>query len=804
MSRLKLNLIKIIFILIFSLFYSSVLTQEIKLPSIIKNVEKNNSLYIKLQHIDNSFKETIDCDSKDIKITQNTRIINLSSCGSYEMSQLNLFKLINDSLYAFIILIEINEADYDFGTYQQLFSNLLEVDASKSLLIVFYNKYNENEEIQVIGESQELVNDLIVSSDNCLKLIKDAMNENCSVCLRLMQLINNFSDFELTAYDIENLKCNSECFRAFLNLPYNFNFNGIYIDVYEALHSSHIKYMKASREDAQEINGNFTSDDFLYDKVNITKCDILTSIAWKLKRFNIFEFLIRADCAYPQNFIDERSNSFDYPSDKKFVKKVENHIAKIEKFHKDVKTGNLKGVQTFVNAHSELLFARTTDNKSALKAAFDSDNLKIFSYLRSTGMYFGSFTEIADYYTTKSQFKNSKKKLIRQYNRMFIKPARIDIIEKLIDRSLVHYDAKVYTNVRIISELRRIFTDLNEFISEALVIAAASNQLEIIFDFDNSDLDEFDPIMDGAYGAAYSFHDYLIISGLDLIGSDEEKRNFALGTLAHELFHHVTHQIYGNSFSPYEQNDIKRKKKFEKIFEATRLIKNEDSLIKTVFRSDSIEEHNHGELIARIPDILLTNRHNLTYINECKRKFKELFNYYENEVLKDLREFIPIINTREKVNEYNEWFNVLGEIQDDDEDEKNSSEKGSNEDDDSDDHESFLNSIKNRTNVVFSYYPKRKIKKISQEANKLKFLAIFVKSSFGNHKNFKKVMFKIDTLDPSILLIIDCDDLKGMENFDQILDRTSFEKIVVVVDNKHYRKFKNLNKSVFYEDWVIL
>lgn len=739
-------------------------------------------------------KTSVNCDFNGTKVTHTSRIINIKLCGSPKTTHSKLPTLINDSSYVFIVEIEVNEANFNFDAYHEQFSTIFEGNLKRSIIINYYNKHDDKESIKFIGESKKstqlLSNKFIDSSRNHSEMMRDALRNDCTLCIRLTQLLSHDAnnDFQFFEHEIAEMKCDFDCFRALLDLPYNFDFTDSYNDAYDVLHSAHMKNMKLSWSDAEYINENFTIDDFLHDKDLRSKCGGLTALAWSQKKFQIFYFLIRADCAFSQNFIDDRTNSFDYPSDVSYVRKLEKYIKEIEKFHKNIRNGNFQKVQNFLSFHQNLTFARDVNNESALKVALDSKNFKIFTYIKSIGMFFGDLKEFGHYYAIKNQLGVNKKKQIRQLNRRFIKPARSDVIEKLIDRSFVFYDPKVLNIEQINAELRRIYADLNEYISEVLTIASASSHLEIIFDFDNSQLGEIDPDMYNNVGAAYSFHDYLMISGLDFISDDEKKRDFALGTLAHELFHHATYQVYGNTFSPYVQSDRKRIKEFENIFESTRLLKDEDKLIKTAYDSDPYEEYNHGELIARVPDILLTNRHNLSYISEAKRKFKELFYFYEDKVLKDFRKILPIIIAREKVREFNEWFNVLSELSDIIEEDENKNNGGSS----GGDEWKILKNITDRASILFTDTLTEGLLRIYREVIKENVLAVYVKSSFGNHGNFKKVMFKIDAIHPSVTIIIECDDMSALKKFNDILERTNFEKIIAVAYGLDLRTFESL------------
>ncbi|XP_070500460.1 uncharacterized protein [Chironomus tepperi] len=831
-----------VLIILFAYPYQS--SSSTNLPSFIRHIG----------NIKSSKKSSSYCTSSDIKFNNKHKkgfsLLDLQSCdNSLDIVTAKLPKILNDSPTCFVVVIRSNVTDKNF---EMKLIDVMEEEASRPIILNFYRKSEGTEKFYVIDKSKtrtktnksveyatNFINKVISYdydvesqefSSTRSKILKHAMTNGCSVCISFAQLIDYRFTWYLKIHDdeIDDLNCDIDCFRALLNFPYDFNFDSSYKDVYELFFSYYIDLIRDTSMSATSIDKTeYTVKDFLEDTEVRLDMDGLAGLAWKEEEYQVFEFLIRADLPFPDNFIHDRVNELSYGLSKnKYVKSLENYIQELEGFHRHIQKGKLRKVKMFLSSHPHLPFGRNIDNKSALKAAFDSNQLEIFSYLKSQGMSFSNFKEVAEYSKVKNQYKDNKRKQLRQFNRKFLKPAiEVDLITKLMQKSSFTYDHHVHDEDEIKYTIQRSYEKIKSTVQEILEIAAASNELQINFDFTNSDLVEFDPYINEAYGAAYNYYDFVIIAAKDLLSKDVDKKNYALGTISHELMHYTMHQIYQNNINPYDEKDYERRKIMKDIYRKYEAIKEEDKLINTAYNHEE-DESNYGELIARVPDILFTYRDNQTHLEVVKKTFKDLFKFYDQYVLADMREFIPTIHTREKVRELNSWLDLVSEIEEydvehtkeeetdteDDEDDENKIDAKKDEKVEEEDREDEVelpeikeiqeyldDDSQQRLKVFTSENPKLMLQKLYYKLRKSKTIAIYVASSFSYYGNFEQVMYKIDTIHPSVPLIINCDRVKRLKKFVQLLQKTTFRKVVAIADKN---EFENGIKTKELKGWM--
>lgn len=243
-------------------------------------------------------------------------------------------KILNDSPTCFVVVVRNNVSDKSFETR---LIDVLEEEATRPIILNFYSKSERSESFYVIDKSKTRTKtnktleyarnfiNKVVSYDYDVQtsefsgsrsnIIKDAMTNGCSVCISFAQLI----DYRFTWYlkihedEINDLNCDTDCFRALLNFPYDFNFDNSYKDVYELFYSYYIDLIRDTSMSAASINKkNYTVKEFLDDNEVRLDMDGLTGLAWKEEEYQVFEFLIRTDLPFPDNFIHDRENELSY------------------------------------------------------------------------------------------------------------------------------------------------------------------------------------------------------------------------------------------------------------------------------------------------------------------------------------------------------------------------------------------------------------------------------------------------------------------------------------------------------------
>ncbi|KAL7015426.1 hypothetical protein ACKWTF_016451 [Chironomus riparius] len=624
------------------------------------------------------------------------------------------------------------------------------------------------------------------------EILKDAIKKNCTICIRLAYLIDErfMTNFTITDDEMDALSCDAACFKALLDLPYNFNFNESSDQIYKSIFHSFIDKMRQSLGTAAHISQNYTVGDYLRDFETKFPLFWITALAWKEAEYQIFEFLIRNDFPFPANFLQSRKIEYDNGTKHQYVEHLEKYLIDLGAFHRDILNGNLENVKRFLKRHQHLAFARNLDNKSALKVAFESDQLKIFAYLKSIGMSFAAYKELADYYNSlnsSSQVETKKKQIFQHNRKYFAKVFEVDPVTKILQKSRYIYNHRMYNKNQIVDTLEVAFNEINETFPEIINIIASSIDLELLFDFINTDIADLKFDANCFVGFNSEFNTYIFVSARNLLSKNVTKSNYVLGVIAHELMHSTMEFVYESYAYPYYENDNEKIQVMQNISRTCEEFKDVDPLIRDAFDYYDESEIN-SELIARVPDMLLTYRHNQTHIEHLKATFEDLFTFYYNFTVPDMKEYMLTMDVREKVRQINDWLNLVDMIKPDEYDyyEDDYDDDVKNVDD---------NVVEENVKDILDYLKGTKKEKIKiftilnaksvlyhlyNQLRKSKLIPIYMPISFSEKGNFQSVMSKIDELNVDIPLVIYCDDNNQIVILSEILLETTFRRIVIV------------------------
>ncbi|CAG9811448.1 unnamed protein product [Chironomus riparius] len=513
--------------------------------------------------------------------------------------------------------------------------------------------------------------------------LNDAIKNDCDFCIRIAMLKDERFLIYSKLNNIEenyDLTCNSYCFKALLDLPYNFNFNESHAGLYNSSFKNYIDEIREAAKEAILKTQYHVEINFKFDEI--------TALAWKEAEYQIFEFLIRNDFPYPKNFLQSRKNGFNNEiKTNQYVQNLENYIIAIEAFHRDIKDGNLDKVEQFIASDRHLVFARNLDNKSALKTASDIDNDETFAYIKSNGLSFATYQELDDYFQPLKfiPMEDDRKFKIFYFNRKFSTSIiENDSVKKLLHKSKYIYDHHIHTQKDIEDCIEQAYIKINQTFPDLLTVVSYSTDVEIIFDFINSDIIDLIPTYK-SLGVTFYEIKIIVIGAKNLLINSQIKSNKALGTVA--------------------------------------------------------------ELIARVPSILLTNRHNQVYIENVKTTFKDLFLFYYNYVLPDMQDYIQQIDTKEKVKELNIWLDLIAQLKADKSIDVNATDVS--------DIKSYLNEKFKKDYKIFTKFnSKSVILKLYYELEQSKNIAVFMPISFLQRENFELFMYKIFTFPVDVSLIL--------------------------------------------------
>jgi len=605
--------------------------------------------------------------SDDIKLlspwNKKHKILDLGSCNdSLDVITTKLPAMLSDLETCLMIVIRGNTTDKVMET---TLIDILEEQATHPIILDFYNEIMKSENSYIIDNRKtkadnihaldyvkNFLGDFYENTEN--ENLKDVINNSCSLCIHFAQLFDIY--FHIQEDQIDDFKYDADCFKALLDLPHSFVFNNSYDNVYELFHGFTINLMAKVYWKGANLEGNKTLETMYSSIEGRVNFDGFTALALTNREYQVFEFLIRADFEFPKNFLQDRRNNLSSNEN------VEDYIQKLNDFHKSILNGDVKKVKQFLSNNAHLTFARNLDNNSALKAAFDSNQMEVFSYLKSQGMNFASLQEYAEYCKAKKEFNDKKKVQLRQFNLKFLESAvELDVVIKMMQKSSFVYNHHLMDIKTVREAIKEVYEYIQTIVPELLHIAAASNELRVVFDFVNSDLSEFDPSSKNSLGNANSELDLIMLGAKFLLSEVETTRIFLLGTLSHELMHYVMIQVYENGLNPYGIRDFERKRIFEEIFNKYKEINHNSAIISSAYENYD-DEYKHCELIARVLLILITY-HNQTKLEEIKETYKDLFMFFDQYVLADMREYIPTMHTREKVRELNGWLDLVAEIE---------------------------------------------------------------------------------------------------------------------------------------------
>lgn len=584
--------------------------------------------------------------------------------------------------------------------------------------------------------------------------IIQSLRNACIICIRFAQLVDN-RIVQFYEEQVEGLKCDKSCFRSLLNVPFNFEFDDdVSNEIFNFLQENYIKQLAKAKMRALKIGQKITLDNFFNESKARMNLEGLSALAWSQSEFIIFNFLIRADLPYPQNYQSTNSD-----------KNLE--FTAVGEFHRNIREGNLNEVKKFIRLNEILTFARDSNNTSALQVAFESEQFEIFSYLRTHGMMLSDTNEMGKHFSQRSNLSEIKKKKFRQFNmKNVIQVGEINLIDRLMQQSSVSFNRKKLSKEKLKLELRKAFMDLNELVPDILRVVAANDRFEMIFDFDNDVVDEIDPLQTNNAGSA--FRNYASIAGRNLMSSNKYDRDFVLGTIAHETMHSALGLIYENQMKPYSLGDSESLSKMTLIADQCRQLANESSTIKAAFKDN--DKNLHTELIARVPDMIVTYRHIQSKLKKRRKTFKSLFDFYENKIIKEIQALHSTMSARIKIKEFNNWFGVVDLLHRLDENTLTIYED-----------EDVAIAEDTKVHIFITNHVHSMLRKIYEKTMREKELVVFLKSSFATHEFVKDALYEIDRIKADVLLVIYCDsNFLKLKEFQERVDGTTLERVIFV------------------------
>ncbi|KAG5667170.1 hypothetical protein PVAND_015165 [Polypedilum vanderplanki] len=349
--------------------------------------------------------------------------------------------------------------------------------------------------------------------------------------------------------------------------------------------------------------------------INSTNAAIL---AYNHHHFECLTILLQNNSIFPSNF---NANNTENESLIKFE-------AQMLEFHHHLKNDNRNELTQIILENSNLRHFYNNENSSAPTIALKEKNYDLYEYLIEKNITIGPF-EVLDYiFDNMTDEEQNLLKEIHERHSIGVPERHMMILEA---STFVNHDEENLIDKR--STIRHAYEILNKIdqIRPLLIIIALSRCFKIIMDFNSEHTRRMDPTTERNTKGVYYATRHIYVGAKNLSMLD------IVATLAHEFCHYVMDIIYENDCKPYKYEDrniIGRQ--FHNILKHCRAHKNEEELIELVFYYENSEQH--AELIVRVPHMIVKYFDDGESLENRKLTFKALFDFYENEVLSDVKE----------------------------------------------------------------------------------------------------------------------------------------------------------------------
>jgi len=300
-------------------------------------------------------------------------------------------------------------------------------------------------------------------------------------------------------------------------------------------------------------------------------------------------------------------------------------------------------------------YAFNIQNQSAFASASNYKQYDILAFLKDNNYCKAPNDKLIN-------FEKPEKELERLAMLPYFKSPKNSYIIHLLNHSKLLND-NINADVSF-KKILELYTALNEVeeVKSILMFFQHIDDFEIIFDFGSSHVGKATPAdtNENIGGIFYSSSPYHIYIGAKR--HDQE----IMGTLIHELTHLLMKLMYENSAKPYRKNDIDREKEFnevvKRLFDAIDQDKHIFDTIILNAKQNYAKEMQHAELIVRVPHLHAFYKDQKTWLEEQKKNCRDLFKFFHEKVLGDLKTEIPKWSRRHEINGLNEKLGVIPKL----------------------------------------------------------------------------------------------------------------------------------------------
>jgi len=356
-------------------------------------------------------------------------------------------------------------------------------------------------------------------------------------------------------------------------------------------------------------------------------------IAWEKRNNEILLVLLNANSVFPDNFYSDEASQ-----------DVQDFIQCSTEIHQAIIRNNRQKVIEILEKHKNLRQFYNLQNTSAATIALKFQRIKIYRLLTKSNVYIGPNEDINNIIDKNSEEPLRKIRKVNEHIKFIHDESSKNIPNKhlmiLISNSCVgHDDPNSSHHSKLIQEAFE-FLNKNHLIRPILEVVAATKKFKISFDFNRTSILFMDPTS-SVYenGTCYYINGQIYIAAKDLLCAS--KKFDVFGVIAHELCHYALHLVFRNSCKPFAVDDSETAVGFNKLISKFWILRFKEEVICDVFKYK--EEHREAELIVRVPQILAKYSNNPKQLDILHEVYKELFIFYENEILPKLLESLEIL-----------------------------------------------------------------------------------------------------------------------------------------------------------------
>jgi hypothetical protein len=318
-----------------------------------------------------------------------------------------------------------------------------------------------------------------------------------------------------------------------------------------------------------------------------------------------------------------------------------------ESFHEHLQEQRVDTIKCWSTAHPNLRFFYSQSNDSFNQSAafVTTQNALLISYNMLIACNL-SFAPGEDFEAAVSQLNDEQKKLLGQIHSKHAVTMPESHLMVIRGSIFVSHDSPEAHHAELLRLAQDVFDELNEDakMRPILKLIGRAGGFKIIFNFKHDHVQFMDPLSDQFTKGLYTTR-HIYIGARGLLSNNAGKRQDVKATASHEVNHFAMDLTYDNNCLPYAKNaSIAMKFKYRRVLNHCREQKHQEEIIDWVFKDDDLHVQK-AELIVRVPHMRTRYAHDQQKLIRLNQYFRPLFEFYDQQVLKDVEAAIPNILT---------------------------------------------------------------------------------------------------------------------------------------------------------------